>query len=153
MSQYTKRPNRIAATLLLLLAGATVQYFGSQGDAKAATAPASQAAAQSGGAPGQSDALAKSLEISGLRLVTRWNGKQQVRFLIINHAAQELSGVTLQVTVKSEGSPILLIRAPIRSLGSNQSKEIRTDLDSDVPASALSDWQSLRPEIRLVDKE
>ncbi len=141
----------IAATLLLLVAWTLLQYFGSQNDAKAST-PTGSPAASSGGAA-QSEALAKSLEISGLRLVTGWNGKQQIRFLIVNHSPQELSGVTAQVTVKAEGSPILLIQVPIRSLGSNQSKEIRTDLDSDVPASALSDWQSLRAEVHLINKE
>jgi hypothetical protein len=143
----------IAATLLLLLAWTLLQYFGSQGDARASTPAGSQSASPGSAAAAQSEALAKSLEISGLRLVTSWNGKQQIRFLIVNHAPRELSGVTAQVTVKVDGSPILLIQAPIRSLGSNQSKEIRTDLDSDVPASTLSDWQSLRAEVHLTNKE
>ncbi len=161
ISKRSRKPSRlpawvtssIAATLLLLVAWSLMQYFGSQNDARASTPSGSQGASPGGAAAAQSEVLAKSLEISGLRLVTGWNGKQQVRFLIVNHSPQDLSGITAQVTVKAEGSPILLIQAPIRSLGSNQSKEIRTDLDSDVPASALSDWQSLRAEVHLTTKE
>jgi hypothetical protein len=140
----------IAAMLLLLVGVTAYQYLNSQ--SAGGTASASTQSAPASGAA-QADAVAKSLEISGLRLTKSWNGKQQVRFLIINHSTQDLSGVTAQVTVKSDDSPVLLIQAPIRSLASNQSKEIRTDLDSDVPASVLSDWQSLRTEIQLTGQQ
>jgi len=138
-----------AAMLLLLVALTGFQYFRAQSDGTAS----SPAPAASSTNAAQNEALAKYLEISGLRLVKSWSGKQQVRFLIINHSPQDLSGVTAQVTVKSDGSPVLLIQAPIRSLGSNQSKEVRTDLDSDVPAYVLSDWQALRTEIRLTSQQ
>jgi len=140
----------ITAMLLLLVGVTAYQYFNSQSGGGTASA-STQSAPASGAA--QADAAAKSLEISGLRLTKSWNGKQQVRFLIINHSTKDLSGVTAQVTVKSDGSPVLLIQAPIRSLASNQSEEIRTDLDSDVPASVLSDWQALSTEIRLTSQQ
>ena len=139
----------VAAMFLLLIVVTLFRYYNSQSDGTAST-PA-QSGSQTTAA--QAEAIAGSLEISGLRLVKSWSGKQQIRFLIINHSAQDLSGVTAQVTVKSDGSPVLLIQAPIRYLASNQSKEVRTDLDSDVPASALSDWQALRTEIRLTTQQ
>jgi len=145
----------LGATLLVLLAVTSLQYFGSQNDAKASTATGSQNAATVNGA---GEALNKSVEISGLRLATTWTGKQQVRFLIVNHSDRDLSGVTVQVAVRSSdlapgAAPILLIHAPLGSLGPYQSKEIRTDLDSGLPASALSDWQSLRTEVQVTRSE
>ncbi|HTS49334.1 MAG TPA: hypothetical protein VMH05_15385 [Bryobacteraceae bacterium] len=145
----------LGATLLVLLAVTSLQYFGSQNDAKASTDPGSQNAATANGA---GEALNKTVEISGLRLATTWTGKQQVRFLIVNHSDRDLSGVTVQVAVRSSdlasgAAPILLIHAPLRSLGPYQSKEIRTDLDSGLPASALSDWQSLRTEVQVTRGE
>ena len=142
----------MGATLLFLLAVTSLQYLSSQKDGKATT-PAGQQAAV---AP-NTEALDKSVEISGLRLATTWSGKQQVRFLIVNHSAQDLSGVTLQVVVRSSeapgSAPILVIHAPLSSLGPNQSKEIKTALDSDIPASALSDWRALRTDIQVLHGE
>lgn len=145
----------VGATLLVLLAVTSLQYFGSQNDAKASTSTGSQNAATANVA---GEALNKTVEISGLRLATTWTGKQQVRFLIVNHSDHDLSGVTVQVAVRSSdlaagAAPILLIHAPLRSLGPYQSKEIRTDLDSGMPASALSDWQSLRTEVQVTRGE
>ena len=141
--------------MLVLLAVAALQYFGGKNDAKASTDAASQSAATTNSAR---EALNKTVEISGLRLATTWTGKQQVRFLIVNHSDHDLSGVTVQVAVRSSdlaagSAPILLIQAPLHSLGPYQSKEIRTDLDSGVPVSALSDWQSLRTEVQVTRGE
>jgi hypothetical protein len=142
----------MGAMLLVLLAVMSLQYLSSQKDAKATT-PAGQ---QTAVAP-NTEALDKSVEISGLRLATTWSGKQQVRFLIVNHSAQDLSGVTLQVVVRSSeapsSAPILVIHAPLSSLGPYQSKEIKTALDSDIPASALSDWRDLRTDIQVLHGE
>ncbi len=143
----------MGAMLLVLLALTSLQYLSSRNDAKATTPTGQQTAA----AP-NTEALDKSVEISGLRLATSWSGKQQVRFLIVNHSAQDLSGVTLQVVVRSSdagpsSAPILVIHAPLQSLGPYQSREIKTALDSDIPASALSDWQSLRTDVQVLHGE
>ena len=143
----------MGAMLLVLLAVTSLQYLSSQNDAKATTPTGQRTAA----AP-NTEALDKSVEISGLRLATTWTGKQQVRFLIVNHSAQDLSGVTLQVVVRSSdagpsNAPILVIHAPLHSLGPYQSQEIKTALDSEIPASALSDWQSLRTDVQVLHGE
>jgi hypothetical protein len=140
----------MGATLLVFLTVTSLQYFGAQSDAKANT----PAGAQPASSASSFEALDRTVEISGLRLARSWTGKQQVRFLIVNHSARDLSGVTLQVVVRSSdlassSAPILLIHAPLRSLGPYQSKEIRTDLDSEVPVGALSDWQSLHTEVQV----
>jgi hypothetical protein len=62
--------------------------------------------------------------------------------------------MNIQVAVRTAettvgGTPILNINAFVRSLGPYQSKEIRSDLDTDVSPSALADWQSLRTEIQV----
>lgn len=143
-------PSLMGGTLLVILIGLSLQYLSVQGDAKSSTPAPSQTTAT---VSATTDALARSVEISGLRLVKSWSGKQQVRFLIINHSSEDLAGVLLQVDVKASqaagGGPILTIRAPIRSLEANQSKEIKTTLDSEVPDSALADWESVRTEVQI----
>ena len=142
----------LGAMVLVVLVVLSLQYFNAQHEVKTPAPATSQAVAVTNPS---ADAIAKSVEISGLRLIKSWNGKQQVRFLIINHSGNDLSDVTLQVAVKSAdpaagGSPILLINAPLSSLGAYQSKEIKTDVDTEIPASALADWQALRTEIQVV---
>ena len=143
-------PSLMGGTLLVILIGLSLQYLSVQGDAKSSTPAPSQSTAI---VSATTDALARSVEISGLRLVKNWSGKQQVRFLVINHSSQDLLGVLLQVDVKASdaagGGPILTIRAPIRSLEANQSKEIKTTLDSEVPDSALADWETVRTEVQI----
>ncbi len=145
----------MGAMLLVLLAVTSLQYLNNQNDAKAATpaGTASVAAASNTG-----EGLDKSVEISGLRLAKSWTGQQQVRFLIVNHSSHDLSGVTVQVVVRSSdaapgSTPILVIHAPLRSLGPYQSQEIKTGLDADLPSSALSDWQSLRTDVQVLRGE
>jgi hypothetical protein len=148
------------AMSLFLCTGTLLQYINAKRDAPAAVSPetpAVQPPKRAALAPAP-DTLAKSLEVSGLRLVSSLTSKPQVQFLIVNHSGRQLPSIAIQVAVKSaessEGAqPLLTINAVIHSLGPYQSKEIRADLDSDAPPSTLADWQSLRTEIQTARRE
>ena len=152
------------AMSLFLCTGTLLQYINAKRDAPAAAAPdtpavqpSKRAALAPAPAPA-SDALARSLEVSGLRLVAGWTSKPQVQFLIINHSSRQLPSIAIQVAVRSSESsedaqPLLTINAVIHSLGPYQSKEVRADLDSDASPSTLADWQSLRTEIQSASRE
>ncbi len=147
----------LVAITLFLATGALVRHYseGRTASTSEAAAPTVQPTSSAPIRSSQSSALAKALEVSGLRVVNAgWNRKPQVEFLLINHSATDLSGMNIQVAVKSaeafgSNTPILNINAFVRSLGAYQSKEIRTELDSDIPASTFSDWQSLRTEVQV----
>jgi chemotaxis protein histidine kinase CheA len=152
----------LAATALFLITGILLQYFSGNRNAAAAVTPVSQPGRPSASsAPVVSvaqDSLSRMVEISGLRLITGWNHKQQVAFLVVNHSTEQLPATSIQVAVRSPDSgtgstPILSINAVIHGLGPNQSKEIRTDLDSTVPSSMLADWQSLRTDVQVASHE
>jgi hypothetical protein len=147
----------LAAMALFFVTGAIIQYFNGNRNATAAVTGASQAGHPLSGSAAVSsadDSLSKSVEVSGLRLVPGWTHKQQVTFLVINHSSASIPAISILMAVRpadssSASAPILNINAVIRSLGPYQSKEIRTDLDSGIPASTFADWQSLRTDIQI----
>jgi hypothetical protein len=47
------------------------------------------------------------------------------------------------------GAPLIRVSSIVPSLGANQSKEIRMDLDAGLRAASFPDWQSLRTEILI----
>jgi len=151
----------VIATCLFLGAGSLVQYLTSNRDAKAAsTAPAAQAS-QPTVAPTLAPALpvvhehpsARFVEVAGIRLVTSPKGKPQLQYIVINHSGTELTGLDVRIAGRSpdapSGDPLFSISGLVPTLGPYQSKEIHTDLEAGLRASAVPDWQSLRTEILI----
>ncbi|HYL37810.1 MAG TPA: hypothetical protein VEV17_17985 [Bryobacteraceae bacterium] len=152
----------LAAMALFFVAGTLLQYFSGNRNATAAVTQGPQARgtspANTSAAASAQDSLSRSVEVSGLRLVPGWNHKEQVQFLVVNHSANSLPAISIQITVRAPDSvsttpPILNINAVIRGLGPYQSKEIRTDLDSTVSPTVFADWQSLRTDIQVTSAE
>jgi hypothetical protein len=94
---------------------------------------------------------ARSVEVAGIRIVSGPNKKPQLQFIVINHSASELTGLNVHIAVRSvdtpADTPLFTVSSPVASLGPNQSKEIRTDLNSSIQPSQIPDWQSLRTEV------
>jgi hypothetical protein len=94
---------------------------------------------------------ARSVEVAGVRIVTGPNKKPQLQYIVINHSASELTGLNVRIAVRSvealADTPLFSVSILVPSLGPNQSKEIRTDLDSSIQPSDIPDWQSLRTEV------
>jgi hypothetical protein len=62
--------------------------------------------------------------------------------------------MTIQIAVRSSvepasSKPLFTVSAVVPSLGPHQSKEIRTDLDSELRNSAIPDWEYLRTEVHV----
>ena len=99
-------------------------------------------------------ALAQFVEVTGLRVVVDLNHRSQVQYLVVNHSAIPLTGLGLQVAVRSalaasNSEPLFTVSARVPSLGPHQSKEIRTDLDTQLRASAIPDWENLRTDVQV----
>jgi hypothetical protein len=47
----------------------------------------------------------------------------------------------------SQDAPLFTVSSMLASLGPNQSKEIRADLDPSISPSVIPDWHSLRTDI------
>jgi hypothetical protein len=147
----------LVATVVILGAVSLVQYLTQDRDTSAASAPPPAQITKAAPAPQmrvvEEHPAARSVEVAGVRVVTGPNKKPQLQYVVINHSSSELTGLNIRIAVRSvealAGPPLFSVSSVVASLGPNQSKEIRTDLDSSVQPSAIPDWQSLRPEVLI----
>jgi hypothetical protein len=108
----------------------------------------------SGSAPVTAAAqFAKDVEVSGLRIGADVLHRSQLQYLVINHSGVVLSGLVLNIKVTSTapGNKIVLfqVSAVVPSLGPNESKEIRTDIDGQLQHKSIPDWQYLKTEVHV----
>ena len=125
-------------------------------DAKAAVAPSpNQVAASVPTAPAfEQHPFARFVEVTGLRVVADLNHRSQVQYIVVNHSSEQLSGMLIRIAVRSSAdpagsAPLFTVSAVVPSLGPHQSKEIRTDLDSQLRASAIPDWEYLHTDVQV----
>ncbi len=146
----------VLVVILLLGAGSLFQYVSANREAKAASiAPESTRTSEPAPAPplpvAEEHPGARFVEVAGLRVVTAPNRKPQLQYIVINHSTGELTGLNIHIALHSadspSGVPLIRVSSIVPSLGANQSKEIRTDLDAGLGAASIPDWQSLRPDI------
>jgi hypothetical protein len=144
----------LVALTLFLGVGALLQYLAANRDAKAAV-PAATASDQSSSTVNTTEQPAtKLVEVTGLRVASGPNHRPQLAFIVVNHSGNQLSGVGLQIAVRSATSsagvaPLFRLATTIPSLGPYQSREFRADLDPELHATELPDWQSLRADVRV----
>lgn len=146
----------ILATGVFLGAASGLQYFASSRDAKAATVPVAtaQPASASVTPAFEQHPFARFLEVTGLRVVTEPNHRPQVQYIVVNHSATQLTGMLIKIAVRSSkqsagAAPLFTVSAVVPSLAPHQSKEIRTDLDSELRSAAIPEWEYLRTEVQV----
>jgi hypothetical protein len=147
----------VGVTIVILGLVSALQYLIQDRDTKAATAGATVQVAKAASAPHlpvlQEHPAARSVEVAGIRILTLPNKKPQLQFIVINHSASELTGLNIRIGVRSvdtpSDAPLFTVSSVIAALGPNQSKEVRTDVSSAIPASEIPDWQSLRTEVLI----
>ena len=146
----------LVATVVILGAAGLSQYMAQDRDTTAASTAAPAHTVKAAPAPVrvvQEHPSARSVEVAGVRIVAGPNKKPQIEYLVINHSSSELTGLNIRIAVRSvealAEAPLFSVSNAIASLGPNQSKEIRTDLDSSIQPSVIPDWQSLRTEILI----
>jgi hypothetical protein len=146
----------VIATGLFVVVAVMMQHLVLNREAKAAVAPTpNRVVASVPAAPEfEQHPFARFIEVTGLRVVADLNHRSQVQYIVVNHSATQLSGMTLRIAVRSSAdpagaSPLFTVSAVVPSLGPHQSKEIRTDLDSQLRSSAIPDWEYLRTDVQI----
>jgi hypothetical protein len=97
--------------------------------------------------------LQKYLEIAGMRFVGD-KKKTEARFLLINHAEAEISGLAGTVTVwgrtqRSEEDAVGTIAFKIAEIGPNQSREVTAPLATKLKIYELPDWQNVTVDVQI----
>lgn len=98
--------------------------------------------------------LQKYIEVVGVRLMSA-KGGQSVRFLVVNHAAAELSDLSANVTLyantqRSEEDPVGTFQFHLNSIGANESKEMTAPLKTDKAAYDMpEDWRNISADVQV----
>jgi hypothetical protein len=99
---------------------------------------------------------ARSVEVAGIRVLTPPRRKPQVQFLVINHSSNEITGLNIHLMVSSadaaSDAPLFTVSSIVSSLGPDQSREIRVDVNAPIQSSDVPDWQHLRTQV-LIGRE
>ena len=143
----------LVALILFLGVGSVLQYLAGSHDASAAP-PSSQPSDPTGSVVQSGDQSSKLVEVTGLRVAIGPNRRPQLEFIVVNHSATQLSDVGLRIAVRSASSstgvaPLFRVSTTIASLGPYQSREFRAELDPEVHATDIPDWQSLRADVHI----
>ena len=83
--------------------------------------------------------FAEFVKVSGVRLVMDLNRRAQVQYLVVNHSDTALENIGVKIVIRPAPTPagiepLFTVSARVPLLGPHESKEIRTDLDSDLRA-------------------
>ena len=143
----------LVALTLFLGVGSMLQYWAANRDGKGAV-PASPSDQSPPTATAGEQPASKLVEVTGLRIATGSNQRPQLEFIVVNHSAVMLSDVGLRIAVRSASSqpgvaPLFRVSTTIASLGAYQSREFRAELDPEVHATDVPDWQSLKADVRI----
>lgn len=125
----------------------------------ASSAPIAAPAAEPAAAPLlPQHPLARFVEVTGLRVVADLQHRSQLQYIVVNHSATALSGLALEITVRSaapldtDNAPLFRVPATVLSLGPYQSKEIRTDIDAQLQSKSLPDWENLKVDVQVTER-
>jgi hypothetical protein len=146
----------LVATIVILGAVALLQHAMQNRDTTVASIAAPVRAIKAAASPlgvVEEHPAARSVEVAGVRIVAGSNKKPQLEYIVINHSSMELTGLNIRIAIRSvealADAPLFSVSNVVATLAPNQSKEIRTDLDSSIQSSAIPDWQSLRTEVLI----
>lgn len=145
----------VAALLVLVLAGGYLVLLPKMRNGQAAATPQaapaitmeSPQAAQPVAAPPtpSGSRLGKYIEVVGIRIVEE-NKRTMVKFLVVNHAAAELTDVNGMVEIHPSkgGAMVGRVEVKIPSMEPYESREFNASLNTNLRAYEIPDWQFLR---------
>lgn len=145
----------VAALLVLVLAGGYLVLLPKMRNGQTAAVPQaapaitmeSPQAAQPAASPAtpSGSRLGKYIEVVGIRIVEE-NKRTMVKFLIINHAAAELTDVNGMVEIHPSkgGAMVGRVEVKIPSMEPYESREFNASLNTNLRAYEIPDWQFLR---------
>ena len=137
--------------IVVMAAGAVYWFFGRGQGTSAAGDTAATVAAPAPTAAGENP-VSKFVEVSGLRFSPMAKGIQ-VSFVLINHADQDLVGLTGTATVfakTNKGDEISLGSVKFQtSMGAQTSKELTLPFDTKKKMVDMPDWQNVSVKVQV----
>ena len=149
----------LVAMALIIVGGATYYFFfpsarASRQESGAAAASPFEAPSESKSAAAPSPAaaaLAKHLEVTGLRILEE-KKQSLIRFVVVNHSTANMAGLKGNLTLHATqpgSKPIAVIPFTIDAIGPLESREITAALKTSLRAYEMPDWQFLKADLEL----
>jgi hypothetical protein len=149
----------LAAMLLVFVGGSVFQNVNAGRDSKPAplsTDPAAQSPASPEAVPSDAHPFGRYVEVTGVRVVADPQRRSQLQYLVVNHSNIQITGIALHINVRSADpsskAPLIQVSAVIPSLGAYESKEIRTDLDTQMRSTEIPDWDHLKVDVQVTSR-
>ncbi len=149
----------VVCCALLLYIVPTLLSIGKSAQLRAeATSPAADPV--SPGAPSNSDPasypLAKTVEVTGFRLVVDLNKQSEIHYLVVNHSPVQFGGVTVFVTLRSSDAkpgqpPVARFSFKAPDMEPYSSREMTSLIEKMSRQVSLPDWQDLRAEVEVAE--
>ncbi|HVY93018.1 MAG TPA: hypothetical protein VHA14_09730, partial [Bryobacteraceae bacterium] len=157
--QPEEESRRPAWLMALLAFGGVLALFAAAYYVMNAHSSSTSSAAKDAAAKTQTtNPLAKYIEVVGVRLMSAKDG-QEVRFLVVNHAAAELTDLSANVTLyantqRSEEDPVGTFTFRLPEIGANESKEMTAPLKTDkAPYDMPEDWRNISADVQVQGPE
>jgi len=101
-----------------------------------------------------SHSLADTIEVTGFRILVDYNKKSEIHYLVVNHSANELSDMTVYVTLHASGAkpgqpPLCRFSFRAPSLKAFEVKEMTASIEKFTHSVTVPDWQDLRAEVQV----
>lgn len=98
---------------------------------------------------------AKQIEVTGIRIRTQKSGQADVRFLVVNHSAAEISDLALDVSLGAKGTSkeVAFVSATVKKLPAFGSTEVSAKGRTEVSAIDMPDWQFVEPKVIITENE
>lgn len=93
------------------------------------------------------------LQVTGIRTFYDSEYKPRVRVIVINHGEAPIESVNLEVQLRAPQAseltaPLASFKIDLQNLGSNESREIETDLTALGTLASLPPWQQVRIDLK-----
>ena len=145
-----------ASIACTILAAGINGVFSGAGRSSGNAQPAVVEAAPSNPVPPPPNAspLAKAIEVTGFRIRMEPGKKSEIQYLVINHTANALSGVTVYVTLygahaPAGQAPLGRFQFVLPELAAYQSKEMSAAIARVTRPVSLPEWQDLRADLEI----
>jgi len=100
------------------------------------------------------NALSRSIEVTGFRIVTDPSKKPEIHYLVVNHTPVRVSNMTVYVTLRTADdkpgqAPLSRFSFAAPNLGPYQSKEMISSIEKMNRPVELPEWQDLRADLEI----
>ncbi|MBX9600137.1 MAG: hypothetical protein K2X35_03995 [Bryobacteraceae bacterium] len=135
----------LMVTLIVLITGASVLFYRAPGD------PAQVTPAVTSPSAAASNPLANYIQVTGVRFLMNYNGKNEVHYLVVNQSNADMTDIALNITIRSvvNDQPISSFSIHLNRLAPYESKELSTTIEKLPQPFTTPDWRDVKTDVDI----